>query len=176
MKKKFFLLIVTGFFLLGAIGGCSTPNFSGDWSGTLTSSLKSDVSGTVTITNLTQDVANNFVGGVVVINYIFVSYPANPLPADIIGGSTGPFEAKMIAEGTVADTNVANALNAIALATSGIYLNAYTGEKYQFLMNFSHGYGCTGDGDTLIGEYELIHYKQGTWIKIDKGAVSLYRD
>jgi len=176
MKKKFFLLIVTGFFLLGAIGGCSTPNFSGDWSGTLTSSLKSDVSGTVTITNLTQDVANNFVGGVVVINYIFVSYPANPLPADIIGGSTGPFEAEMISEGTVADTNVANALNAIALATSNIHLNAYTGDRYQFLMKFSHGYGCTGDGDTLIGEYELIHYRQGTWIKIDEGAVSLYRD
>ena len=176
MKKKFFLLIVTGFFLLGAIGGCSTPNFSGDWSGTLTSSLKSDVSGTVTITNLTQDVANNFVGGVVVINYIFVSYPANPLPADIIGGSTGPFEAKMIAEGTVADTNVANVLNEIARETCSIELNANTGERYQFLMEFSHGYGCTGDGDTLIGEYELIHYQQGTWIKIDKGTVSLYRD
>jgi len=172
MKKKFFLLIVTGFFLLGAIGGCSTPNFSGDWSGTLTSSLNPAVSGTVTITDLIQDVANNFVGGVVVINYyIFGSVSAN-----ITGGSTGPFEAKMIAEGTVADTNVANALNAIALATSNIHLNAYTGERYQFLMNFSHGYGCTGDGDTLIGEYELIHYQQGTWIKIDKGTVSLYRD
>jgi len=176
MKKKFFLLIVTGFFLLGAIGGCSTPNFSGDWSGTLTSSLKSDVSGTVTITNLTQDVANNFVGGVVVINYIFVSYPANPLPADIIGGSTGPFEAKMIAEGTVADTNVANVLNEIARETCSIELNANTGERYQFLMEFSHGYGCTGDGDTLIGEYELIHYNQETWTKIVGGRVILYRD
>jgi len=171
MKKKFFLLIVTGFFLLGAIGGCSTPNFSGDWSGTLTSSLNPAVSGTVTITDLIQDVANNFVGGMVVINYyIFGSVSAN-----IIGGSTGPFEAKMIAEGT-ADTNVANALNAIALATCSIFLDAKTGERYQFLMEFSHGYGCTGDGDTLIGEYELIHYQQGTRIKIDEGTVSLYRD
>jgi len=176
MRKKFFLLIVTGFFLLGAIGGCSTPIFSGDWSGTLTSSLNPAVSGTVTITDLIQDAANNFVDGVVVINYIFISHQISPLSADIIGGSTGPFEAEMIAEGTVADNNVAATLNDVALATSNIYLNAGIGDRYQFLMKFSHGYGCTGDGDTLIGEYELIHYRQGTWIKIDEGAVSLYRD
>lgn len=184
MIKKLIILVILGVFLIGAFGGCYTsriPDLSGDWQGRLDSTEVPGVNIRITIEDLTQDLNGRFTGGLITVTYSgsYNNYQlSGSLTAEVYGGSTDEFRARIHARGNVnTDTDQELLLTFLILVTTGQPVSLTEGDCYEFAFTFPHMYGCV-DGviDDMIGDYEFTLYKQGAIPgRFDRGTAKIER-
>ena len=182
MIKKLIILVILGVFLIGAFGGCYTsriPDLSGNWHGRLDSAEVPGVNISITIEGLTQDPNGGFTGGLITVTYngSYNNYQlSGSLTAEVYGGSTDEFRARIKARGYV-NAGQAPFLTSLILATTDQPVSFSEGDCYEFAFTFPHMYGCV-DGviDDMIGDYEFTLYKQDAIPgRFDRGTAKIER-
>ncbi len=182
MVKKIVILLVLGVFFIGAFGGCYTsgiPDLSGNWRGKLYSAKLPGVNIEISINDLTQDSNGNFTGGTVIVTYsgnYNNTTLSGTLTADVYGGNTDEFRARIKARGDVdVDSEQTLFLLALLFATTGNGISLSNGDYYVLAFTFPHMYGCV-DGviKNMTGDYQFTLYQTDAFPgDFDKGTATI---